>query len=111
MFSLMSCCSQLMLLYVFIVMIRRPPRSTRPDTLFPYTTLFRSEHPQCHRSCQGSSAWHVQRVDCAVQQCDSRAVHDAAAVRSVRSYASLLQRLGVECAGPETAAVPAGRAP
>src|SRR3546814_4425422 len=28
-------------------MIRRPPRSTRTDTLFPYTTLFRSEafHP------------------------------------------------------------------
>src|SRR3546814_7251307 len=25
-------------------MIRRPPRSTRPDTLFPYTTLFRSHH-------------------------------------------------------------------
>src|SRR3546814_20053421 len=24
-------------------MHRRPPRSTRPDTLFPYTTLFRSE--------------------------------------------------------------------
>src|SRR3546814_6287413 len=24
------------------LMIRRPPRSTRPDTLFPYTTLFRS---------------------------------------------------------------------
>src|SRR3546814_4713918 len=28
-------------------MIRRPPRSTRTDTLFPYTTLFRSE--QLHR--------------------------------------------------------------
>src|SRR3546814_17048865 len=26
-------------------MIRRPPRSTRPDTLFPYTTLFRSLGP------------------------------------------------------------------
>src|SRR3546814_9047390 len=26
-------------------MIRRPPRSTRPDTLFPYTTLFRSLYP------------------------------------------------------------------
>src|SRR3546814_6694633 len=26
-------------------MIRRPPRSTRTDTLFPYTTLFRSEYP------------------------------------------------------------------
>src|SRR3546814_4247432 len=27
-------------------MIRRPPRSTRTDTLFPYTTLFRSWHSQ-----------------------------------------------------------------
>src|SRR3546814_15736351 len=26
-------------------MIRRPPRSTRTDTLFPYTTLFRSDQP------------------------------------------------------------------
>src|SRR3546814_2411957 len=26
-------------------MIRRPPRSTRTDTLFPYTTLFRSAEP------------------------------------------------------------------
>src|SRR3546814_10499827 len=28
--------------FVFVLMIRRPPRSTRTDTLFPYTTLFRS---------------------------------------------------------------------
>src|SRR3546814_8214327 len=27
-------------------MIQRPPRSTRTDTLFPYTTLFRSKHGQ-----------------------------------------------------------------
>src|SRR3546814_3460821 len=27
-------------------MIRRPPRSTRTDTLFPYTTLFRSDVPE-----------------------------------------------------------------
>src|SRR3546814_1420202 len=27
---------------MFLLMIRRPPRSTRTDTLFPYTTLFRS---------------------------------------------------------------------
>src|SRR3546814_1023770 len=27
-------------------MIRRPPRSTRTDTLFPYTTLFRSDRPR-----------------------------------------------------------------
>src|SRR3546814_10571789 len=33
----------------FFLMIRRPPRSTRTDTLFPYTTLFRSKQraPQC----------------------------------------------------------------
>src|SRR3546814_2793988 len=31
-----------MLSYFFFLIIRRPPRSTRTDTLFPYTTLFRS---------------------------------------------------------------------
>src|SRR3546814_14685534 len=31
-----------LLLVFFFLMIRRPPRSTRTDTLFPYTTLFRS---------------------------------------------------------------------
>src|SRR3546814_18719686 len=30
-------------------MIRRPPRSTRTDTLFPYTTLFRSNPAKCLR--------------------------------------------------------------
>src|SRR3546814_4796103 len=30
------------LVLFFLLMIRRPPRSTRTDTLFPYTTLFRS---------------------------------------------------------------------
>src|SRR3546814_5065917 len=28
--------------FIFFLMLRRPPRSTRTDTLFPYTTLFRS---------------------------------------------------------------------
>src|SRR3546814_15805300 len=32
----------LLLYFFFFLMIRRPPRSTRTDTLFPYTTLFRS---------------------------------------------------------------------
>src|SRR3546814_2721531 len=31
--------------FFFFLMIRRPPRSTRTDTLFPYTTLFRSSGP------------------------------------------------------------------
>src|SRR3546814_10386149 len=29
-------------MFIFFLIIRRPPRSTRTDTLFPYTTLFRS---------------------------------------------------------------------
>src|SRR3546814_3709836 len=37
----MSEISTLLVLFFFL-MIRRPPRSTRTDTLFPYTTLFRS---------------------------------------------------------------------
>src|SRR3546814_8372894 len=43
-------------------MIRRPPRSTRTDTLFPYTTLFR-----------------VDRVDLRVRSADRRAETQAAA--------------------------------
>src|SRR3546814_6975782 len=35
---------------VFFLMIRRPPRSTRTDTLFPYTTLFRSSNSPSPRS-------------------------------------------------------------
>src|SRR3546814_7708615 len=34
-------------------MIRRPPRSTRTDTLFPYTTLFRSKTPWLPRGGGG----------------------------------------------------------
>src|SRR3546814_15122056 len=34
--------SLMLMLDLFFLMIRRPPRSTRTDTLFPYTTLFRS---------------------------------------------------------------------
>src|SRR3546814_5676120 len=37
---------ELLVLLFFFLMIRRPPRSTRTDTLFPYTTLFRSGRSQ-----------------------------------------------------------------
>src|SRR3546814_3290353 len=60
-------------------MIRRPPRSTRTDTLFPYTTLFRSGRAQvrsygCHpswkargrrRSCK--SGWSAVAIDLVAQ--------------------------------------------
>src|SRR3546814_1954546 len=37
-------------------MIRRPPRSTRTDTLFPYTTLFRSLSTGCRERSPGDDA-------------------------------------------------------
>src|SRR3546814_5753587 len=40
-------------------MIRRPPRSTRTDTLFPYTTLFRSPCEQC---CDDRRPFRFQRL-------------------------------------------------
>src|SRR3546814_6951918 len=41
------------ILCIFFLMIRRPPRSTRTDTLFPYTTLFRSQgHSARYRTYQ-----------------------------------------------------------
>src|SRR3546814_10084037 len=39
-------------------MIRRPPRSTRTDTLFPYTTLFRS----CPSSASPVAASHLDQI-------------------------------------------------
>src|SRR3546814_6445244 len=42
----------------FCLMIRRPPRSTRTDTLFPYTTLFRSsgaDRVRARGRCRGRS--------------------------------------------------------
>src|SRR3546814_5480304 len=36
-------------------MIRRPPRSTRTDTLFPYTTLFRSRRTRASQQSRGAS--------------------------------------------------------
>src|SRR3546814_15652628 len=47
--------------FVFFLMIRRPPRSTRTDTLFPYTTLFRSPMPMRTPS-RGEERLHHQIV-------------------------------------------------
>src|SRR3546814_11971816 len=39
-------CVVVCVFFILFLMIRRPPRSTRTDTLFPYTTLFRSPERQ-----------------------------------------------------------------
>src|SRR3546814_11969625 len=48
----------------FVLMIRRPPRSTRTDTLFPYTTLFRSPRLIAHLKSRRSTAKTFRRLAC-----------------------------------------------
>src|SRR3546814_11558864 len=50
--------------FFFFLMIRRPPRSTRTDTLFPYTTLFRSVAKQCASGCNQQGRPQLQRTQC-----------------------------------------------
>src|SRR3546814_20666789 len=60
---------------IFFLMIRRPPRSTRTDTLFPYTTLVRSfeapreavydglTRPELVRQWMGPHGYHLATCD------------------------------------------------
>src|SRR3546814_5505551 len=47
--------------FIFFLMIRRPPRSTRTDTLFPYTTLFRSSWRAARRARRDWSKSDIRR--------------------------------------------------
>src|SRR3546814_6184351 len=59
-------CRSLYLSFFFFLMIRRPPRSTRTDTLFPYTTLFRSP---AFRAVGGDGQGRVfPRTRCAAEE-------------------------------------------
>src|SRR3546814_10333151 len=68
-------------------MIRRPPRSTRTDTLFPYTTLFRSrDRPprRAARACAaGAAAGRHRRVSGAVLERNGALAHRPPARRGV----------------------------
>src|SRR3546814_3704041 len=77
-------------------MIRRPPRSTRTDTLFPYTTLFRSDERQrilMHQALFVRVGRHA--VDQAVDRGDDRVERVVVAGRRHRSdeHTSELQSL------------------
>src|SRR3546814_4130544 len=57
----------LVICYVLVfLMVRRPPRSTRTDTLFPYTTLFRSPDARIRSSLarrpQGGQRMHARDI-------------------------------------------------
>src|SRR3546814_13357866 len=51
-------------------MIRRPPRSTRTDTLFPYTTLFRSAHVTVRQAQKNTDAVKQGRLSAEWKQDD-----------------------------------------
>src|SRR3546814_4850043 len=55
-------------MFFCFLMIRRPPRSKRTDTLFPYTTLFRSGSHHAkrrrHRACGSASRAWIRRPAC-----------------------------------------------
>src|SRR3546814_20907021 len=65
--------------FIFFLMIRRPPRSTRTDTLFPYTTLFRSDQHivEAHRVPVDFAQRGDARFDLAPQHAHGQRVADA----------------------------------
>src|SRR3546814_5838891 len=67
-----------MLLFVFFLMIRRPPRSTRTDTLSPYTTLFRSGEGRAGKVAAAGRPGRRGRIP-------GRAAEARTAARGVRS--------------------------
>src|SRR3546814_15298906 len=75
-------------------MVRRPPRSTRPDTLFPYTTLFRSVRGE---ALGHGAAGHAVMADegerSVFRQCGE------AFVAFLFQYAGLRQRRGLGTTG------------
>src|SRR3546814_12467756 len=73
--------------FFFFLMIRRPPRSTRTDTLFPYTTLFRSQ-----QSVDGAEA-ALRRDPALIAAGGVQAHRIALAQRQVRDDQRRVQRV------------------
>src|SRR3546814_5302324 len=63
------------MLFLFFLMIRLPPRSTRTDTLFPYTTLFRSNGPDQQDQRAGGQRADTGRAEQATAGADRSEEH------------------------------------
>src|SRR3546814_18853615 len=66
-------------------MIRRPPRSTRTDTLFPYTTLFRSDHTQ-EFACGACVLFDCPLAAQGVDVCAAQLDHVVHATKQIREF-------------------------
>src|SRR3546814_15522628 len=88
-------------------MIRRPPRSTRTDTLFPYTTLFRSQWPaefflqsangpgqarlrNAAQACRGGEIERLSQIDevadlIEFHSSSARPIHDVSSLKPTRA--------------------------
>src|SRR3546814_9024722 len=75
-------------------MIRRPPRSTRTDTLFPYTTLFRSPSCLC-KSGWVNQAKRMSHIAISIPRVDWKPLKGCLELQSTRSeeHTSELQSL------------------
>src|SRR3546814_10936847 len=78
-------------------MIRRPPRSTRTDTLFPYTTLFRSpqppERPVAPPSVTDPAIPQAQRIEAFVDYTAQTYGVDPAKIRATLAQAEYKQSI------------------
>src|SRR3546814_2830553 len=77
---------------IFFLMIRRPPRSTRTDTLFPYTTLFRSPQDVSPKNGDPFLSCSIGALAGPVDEPDYRYIDTIVATRS-EEHTSELQSL------------------
>src|SRR3546814_16687433 len=69
-------------------MIRRPPRSTRTDTLFPYTTLFRSDDSIENIDVNGADQVWITRADGTKERGPAIADNDTELIELLRTTAA-----------------------
>src|SRR3546814_11834709 len=83
------CCVLSFFFCFFFLMIRRPPRSTRTDTLFPYTTLFRSELRVKESDRIAAMAASLRTLGIAVEEAPDRSEEHTSELQSLMriSYA------------------------
>src|SRR3546814_3854359 len=82
------------LMFFFFLMIRRPPRSTRTDTLFPYTTLFRSlDDDQPAALIEGGGFQPARHVEPRIHPCVERRAAAPRGARRSEEHTSELQSL------------------